>query len=71
MNMLLKLTKSLTTSRMVPSELIVLDADLSSDCRLRFFENSHPEQFIENGIAEQDMVSMAGGLDTSGITSGC
>lgn len=48
-------------------ELIVLDADLSSDCRLRFFENSHPEQFIENGIAEQDMVSMAGGLARQGL----
>lgn len=48
-------------------ELIVLDADLSSDCRLRFFENNLPEQFIENGIAEQDMVSMAGGLARMGL----
>lgn len=48
-------------------ELIVLDADLSSDCRLRYFENSIPKQFIENGIAEQDMVSMAGGLAKMGL----
>jgi len=48
-------------------ELVVLDADLSSDCRLRKFENEIPEQFIENGIAEQDMVSMAGGLAKMGL----
>ena len=48
-------------------DLIVLDADLSSDCRLRYFENAFPERFIENGIAEQDMVSMAGGLAKMGF----
>lgn len=48
-------------------QLIVLDADLSSDCRLRSFERTFPERFIENGIAEQDMVSMAGGLAKLGL----
>ncbi len=48
-------------------DLVVLDADLSSDCRLRDFENTFPERFIENGIAEQDMVSMAGGLARMGL----
>jgi transketolase len=48
-------------------DLIVLDADLSSDCRLRYFENAFPDRFIENGIAEQDMVSMAGGLAKMGF----
>lgn len=47
--------------------LIVLDADLSSDCRLRDFEYQFPERFIENGIAEQDLVSMAGGLARQGL----
>jgi transketolase len=47
--------------------LVVLDADLSSDCRLRTFEEKYPERFIENGIAEQDMVSMAGGLARQGL----
>lgn len=47
--------------------LVVLDADLSSDCRLRTFEAKFPERFIENGIAEQDMVSMAGGLARQGL----
>jgi len=47
-------------------DIIVLDADLSADCGLRPFENSFPDRFIENGIAEQDMVSMAGGLALQG-----
>ena len=47
-------------------DIIVLDADLSDDCGLRSFENSFPDRFIENGIAEQDMVSMAGGLALGG-----
>lgn len=48
-------------------DIVVLDADLSSDCRVRDFENTYPERFIENGIAEQDMVSMAGGLAHAGL----
>ncbi len=47
--------------------LVVLDGDLASDCRVRAFELAHPARFIENGIAEQDMVSMAGGLARQGL----
>ena len=48
-------------------DFVVLDADLAADCRLRDFEKQFPERFIECGIAEQDMVSMAGGLARQGI----
>lgn len=48
-------------------DLIVLGADLTADCRLRSFEARYPDRFIENGIAEQDMVSMAGGLALAGL----
>src|SRR5581483_10446529 len=48
-------------------ELIVLDADLASDCRVRGFELRYPERFVEVGIAEQDMVSMAAGLARQGL----
>lgn len=48
-------------------DLIVLDADLAADCRLRRFETTFPERFVQNGIAEQDMVSMAGGLAHLGL----
>jgi transketolase len=47
--------------------LVVLDADLASDCRVRAFELAEPERFIENGIAEQDMVSMAAGMARHGL----
>ena len=49
------------------SELVVLDADLSSDCRIRAIEVERPERFIEVGIAEQDLVSMAAGLARQGL----
>ena len=48
-------------------DIIVLDADLSADCGLRRFEQAFPERFVENGIAEQDMVSTAGGLALQGL----
>ncbi len=48
-------------------DMVVLDADLSADCGLRLFENTFPQRFIEGGIAEQDMVSTAGGLALQGM----
>ena len=48
-------------------DIVVLDGDLAADCRVRTFEEKFPERFIENGIAEQDMVSMAGGLARTGL----
>ena len=48
-------------------ELVVLDADLASDCRIRPFELQHPERFHESGIAEQDMVSAAAGMARQGL----
>jgi transketolase len=48
-------------------DLVVLDADLASDCRVRAFELAFPERFIECGIAEQDMVSTAAGLARHGF----
>jgi transketolase len=47
--------------------LVVLDADLASDCRVRGFELAYPERFLECGIAEQDMVSAAAGLARHGF----
>ncbi len=48
-------------------DIVVLDADLAADCRIRQFELTYPDRFIECGIAEQDMVSMAGGLARQGL----
>jgi len=48
-------------------DVVVLDADLSADCGLRPFEQAFADRFIESGIAEQDMVSTAGGLALQGL----
>jgi len=47
-------------------DIIVLDADLAESCGLRKFQHAFPRRFIEIGIAEEDMVSMAGGLALAG-----
>ncbi|HZR91573.1 MAG TPA: transketolase C-terminal domain-containing protein [Gaiellaceae bacterium] len=49
------------------ADLVVLDADLASDCRVRGFELAYPDRFVESGIAEQDMVSTAAGLARQGL----
>ena len=47
-------------------DLVVLDADLVKDCGLVPFAARYPERFVECGIAEQDMVSMAAGIARRG-----
>jgi transketolase len=49
------------------SEIIVMDADLLSDCGIEAFREELPERFIECGIAEQHMVSAAGGMALRGM----
>ena len=44
-----------------------MDGDLLSDCGIEAFKEEIPERFIECGIAEQHMVSAAGGLALEGM----
>ncbi len=48
-------------------DIVVLDADLLIDTGLLKFKDKFTSRFIECGIAEQDMVSQAGGLALSGF----
>lgn len=48
-------------------QLVVLDADLILDCGLIPFSEKFPDRFFECGIAEQDMVSQAGGMAIKGL----
>jgi transketolase len=48
-------------------EIVVMDADLLSDCGIEAFKEELPDRFIECGIAEQHMVSAAGGLALRGV----
>lgn len=47
--------------------LVALDADLLLDCGLVEFKRRFPQRLVECGIAEQDMVSQAGGLALEGL----
>ena len=47
-------------------DIVVLDADLCKSTKSVFFEKAYPERFIETGIAEQNMTSMAAGLAIAG-----
>jgi transketolase len=58
--------RSLTTLAERHPRLVALDADLVKDCGLVPFAARFPDRFIECGIAEQDMVSMAGGMARRG-----
>jgi transketolase len=48
-------------------ELVALDADLIKDMGLIPFAERFADRFFECGIAEQDMVSMAGGMALCGL----
>jgi len=47
-------------------DIVVLDADLSRSTRTILFAEKFPERFFNCGIAEQNMVSIAAGLASSG-----
>jgi transketolase len=51
--------------------LMVLDADLAVDIGVQPVREAFPERFIECGIAEMDMVSMASGLARKGLVPAC
>lgn len=51
--------------------LVVLDADLVVDTGQMPARERSPERFVECGIAEMDMVSMAGGLALRGMLPVC
>lgn len=47
-------------------EVLCLSADLTSSCEIDKFRDEHPEQFLSLGMAEQNMLSFAGGLGLAG-----
>jgi transketolase len=48
-------------------KIVALDADLILDTGLIPFQKQFPHRFVECGIAEQDMVSQAGGMALQGL----
>lgn len=47
-------------------DVLCLSADLTSSCEIDGFRDRHPDQFISLGMAEQNMMSFAGGLGLAG-----
>ncbi len=48
--------------------VVVLDADLSKSTKTEMFQKAYPERFINMGIAEGNMMSVAAGLASTGKT---
>jgi transketolase len=46
--------------------VVALCADLTGSLNMNLFRNEFPERFIQTGIAEANMISMAAGLATTG-----
>ena len=60
-------TRALLEQAQKNLNLVALDADLILDTGLIPFRDRFPERFFECGIAEQDMVSTAGGMALKGL----
>lgn len=48
-------------------EVLCLSADLTSSCEVDGFRDRHPDRFLSLGMAEQNMMSFAGGLGLAGF----
>lgn len=48
-------------------QVLCLSADLTSSCEVDGFRDRHPDQFLSLGMAEQNMLSFAGGLAMQGF----
>jgi len=48
-------------------QVVVLDADIAGGTGVHHFRKSHPERFIQFGIAEQNMMAAAGGMAAVGL----
>lgn len=54
------------TYAMANPDVLCLSADLTSSCEIDKFRDKHPEKFVSLGMAEQNMLSFAGGLGLAG-----
>ncbi len=48
-------------------DVLCLSADLTSSCEIDKFRDAYPQQFLSCGMAEQNMLSFAGGLAMEGF----
>ncbi len=60
--------KALAEMGAVNDKLIVLDADLAAATKTGVFKKEYPDRFVDVGIAECNLIGIAGGLSTIGFT---
>lgn len=60
--------KALVEMGAVNDKLVVLDADLAAATKTAGFKKAYPDRFFDTGIAESNMMCVAGGLSTMGFT---
>lgn len=68
----MKIEKKLHATNMVKwakdkPKVIVLSADLTGSCEVDLFRDTYPNRFYSMGMAEQNMMSFAGGLAREGF----
>lgn len=59
--------KELTKLSQEYLDVVVLDADIAGGTGVHHFRDKYPDRFIQCGIAEQNMMAMAGGLAATGL----
>src|SRR5262249_59943150 len=50
-------------------DLVVVDGDVNNSTRTEWFAKKYPDRFFNVGIAESNLVGVAGGLASAGKTS--
>ena len=60
--------KALVELGAINDKLVVLDADLAEATKTAMFKKAYPDRFFDSGIAEGNMIGVAGGLSTIGYT---
>ena len=51
----------------VREDFVVLDADVAGGTGVNIFRDAFPDRFLQCGIAEQNMMSVAAGISTTGV----
>ena len=59
--------KALATLAETRERLVALDADIAGGTGLHHFRKAHPSRFFQFGIAEQNMMAVAGGMAATGL----
>lgn len=61
--------KALAALGAARQDIVVLDADLSGSTKTAVFRQAHPERFFNMGVAEANMMGVASGLASTGLTA--